>query len=894
MHYPSNDIQVQPTSTHAHIFIQSPDPYVAFLEEHGLNKNPVSVYWQVGTIDGTQGWILHLSVVKHQLSDLVQIVVPFLLDHGIAFKLPQNMDMARFINEGATGYENLGKMICVYPAEDRQAAAIATKLIQLTEAFRGPAIPTDRALGTIVYTRYGVFNPIIKKNDLGQSIKYLYDAKGVLIADPYHIPFRLPAGVLWPFASIAPPEVSSPEKLIRSTYYPIQTIKRDAKGNVLQALYFRRFWQIRHCIIKEGRKNMMADRHGRDIMDRLRWQCTLHKDLAGVVPLPNLIDFFCDTEKAFLIMERAKGVPLSEWIENRLSGHAWVDIAEQEKMPILATILRVIDAIDRLHSKGYIHRDITATNILVDNSGQITLIDLELAWSERTNTPNPAFKLGTPGFMSPEQARHDTPTIAQDVYSLGALVLNCLTGLFPIKIGQGFDLYHTLLLLTANSDLATLVEQCLAENPEDRPTISAMRSVVDACIDQLGREIRLAPASDSPPVKSLHLNWVIKTAILGMGQEDFLDENRCWLSTDDRSEKEIANYQFNLSVRTGWQEGLTGPLWLTAKLSVCGYSVKSIHDAFEQGWRYVNAQLTDPATESGPGLYNGTAGIALALTVGLRSGLLQPSEQQLYLLGQCFSTPSPFGGLRYGSAGQGIALLAARPWLADEAFEKLLTDCKQEIIVTQLSNGSWSLSSNAGDAAVTLGLSRGVAGIVWFLLAHYSFVKDAATKEAIRKAVQWLSSQKMPTEKSESKSKIEQRNGLPKGGVTPGIMLTYIRAYELLGEAKCKDIAVKWLETLPDRPVIRDYSFYSGLAGLGELYLEAYRVFGDAVWWERAMWIAQLFAHTIQKNGPVAGFWPTGDLINVTMDFFTGNSGIIHFLLRCEHPERISHPFWPS
>jgi len=79
------------------------------------------------------------------------------------------------------------------------------------------------------------------------------------------------------------------------------------------------------------------------------------------------------------------------------------------------------------------------------------------------------------------------------------------------------------------------------------------------------------------------------------------------------------------------------------------------------------------------------------------------------------------------------------------------------------------------------------------------------------------------------------------------------------------------------------------MAALGELYLEAGRVFKSEEWYTRANLIANVFIHTFLKNQEGSGYWNMEERNAPTADFMVGNSGIIHFLARCIYPDKIGY-----
>ena len=139
---------------------------------------------------------------------------------------------------------------------------------------------------------------------------------------------------------------------------------------------------------------------------------------------PNIVRFYSferDDEYFFIVMDYVEGVTLREEMQaqnSRLGNKR------------IATVMRgVCAALEYAHKNGYIHRDIKPTNILVGND-QVFLTDFGIA--RLTGSASSTLgKVGTPGYMSPEQIRGDTTSPASDIYSLGALLYEMTTGARP-------------------------------------------------------------------------------------------------------------------------------------------------------------------------------------------------------------------------------------------------------------------------------------------------------------------------------------------------------------------------------------------------------------------------------------------------------------------------------
>jgi len=85
---------------------------------------------------------------------------------------------------------------------------------------------------------------------------------------------------------------------------------------------------------------------------------------------------------------------------------------------------------DALHGAGMLLRDFTANNLMVLPSGEVRLIDLELAHPFSDGTPA-SWGAGTPGFISPQQATAQPATLTDDYYALGATIAYMATGVAP-------------------------------------------------------------------------------------------------------------------------------------------------------------------------------------------------------------------------------------------------------------------------------------------------------------------------------------------------------------------------------------------------------------------------------------------------------------------------------
>lgn len=173
-------------------------------------------------------------------------------------------------------------------------------------------------------------------------------------------------------------------------------------------------------------------------------------------------------------------------------------VSEAEVVRVLTA---VADALAYAHARGYVHRDVTPSNILFDTEDKPRLTDfgIALAMAMSSRITASGLSVGTSHYMSPEQARGGEVDPRSDIYSLGVVTYEALTGHTPFRGADSFAVAYAHVyepvppLPAALSKWQPLVDRSLAKNPEDRFQDCAAFTAALRRIAFAGRNLDAAP-----------------------------------------------------------------------------------------------------------------------------------------------------------------------------------------------------------------------------------------------------------------------------------------------------------------------------------------------------------------------------------------------------------------
>jgi serine/threonine-protein kinase len=200
-----------------------------------------------------------------------------------------------------------------------------------------------------------------------------------------------------------------------------------------------------------------------------------------------IYDYGEDDEIAYIVMELVNGKTLHEHLSQEVS----YEIREVGEI-----IRQVLDGIGYAHSEGVVHRDLKLSNILINSDGRIKISDFGIARIESSNLTQVGDVLGTPYCMAPEQFLGQDVNALADLYSIGVIAYELLTGIKPFSGNAAAVMQQVLNKRPAdpsklNSRLSplmdTVLQKALAKRREERFQTArefsdAFRAAIDASL----------------------------------------------------------------------------------------------------------------------------------------------------------------------------------------------------------------------------------------------------------------------------------------------------------------------------------------------------------------------------------------------------------------------------
>jgi serine/threonine protein kinase len=178
---------------------------------------------------------------------------------------------------------------------------------------------------------------------------------------------------------------------------------------------------------------------------------------------------------------RSQVYMVMEWVEGRLLRHALREQGTLTQERAIRIAIAIADVLDYIHRNGVVHRDLKPENIMIDGEDHIKLIDFGIAGESgatRLTFGKLSQVMGTPDYISPEQVKGKRGDARADIYALGIILYEMLTGKIPFPGRNPFVSMHNRLVNSPippreidpdiSPELQEILYRALERNPRNR------------------------------------------------------------------------------------------------------------------------------------------------------------------------------------------------------------------------------------------------------------------------------------------------------------------------------------------------------------------------------------------------------------------------------------------
>ena len=204
-------------------------------------------------------------------------------------------------------------------------------------------------------------------------------------------------------------------RILDDRYEIIELIGSGGMANVYKALCHR---LNRYDAVKIMRDETAAN-------TELRRRFCAESQAVAMLSHPNIVSVYDVSHSdnvEYIVMELIEGITLKQYLQKK---------SVLEPAEVLDFTIQIAKALEHAHSKGIIHRDIKPQNIMLLKDGMIKVADFGIASLESDIEENNGEAVGSVHYIAPEQARGQAPDARSDIYSLGIVMYEMLTGKLP-------------------------------------------------------------------------------------------------------------------------------------------------------------------------------------------------------------------------------------------------------------------------------------------------------------------------------------------------------------------------------------------------------------------------------------------------------------------------------
>jgi len=847
------------------------DHFISTLDEEQRNRFVRSGLWWMYRHNPelpAQGWKIHVSADHHDVHDVVDLSLKYLLARGIDFKVALDINIFEMLNLKNMSRGGSGKLITVYPDNDDQFRQCLADLAEILAGKSGAYVLSDARYQDCkaLYFRYGQFLDTHSIDAMGRRVPYILSPAGERISDVRTPVFTKPPWAPWPFPDWTLPERGTGGGLLDGRFRVVEAVQFSNTGGVYKAQDTADGDRI--VVLKEARPGTNPNsREGHDAVDILKreWEFLIRLSDVGLFPKP--IRIFREWEHTFVAEEFIEGTDIRTlMLEHSPLVRLRFDTARSQAY--LRMFLKIFQglatAVAAAHRRNVVLGDLSPANLLVrPDTFDVTVLDLEAGRLVESGVADRHLQgpvdLYTPGYSRSRGAGHLSST-ADDLLGVAATMAYFI---FPIMAmsylrADVFALYREFI-----SDLGwpSEIHDLITGLHDGTTTLDAVITVVSDP-DPLVARVQVRRR---PPVEESQLRLPEVEERLAAFVVESADIERPTLFPVEP----FAHITNPLSLGFG----ASGVLYA---LSACGRQL-------EPGWEHwLRDQLAALDIREYPvGLMTGLAGIAWAAD-GI--GLHTESDHLMTLANQLGSATDDYT-FYYGLAGLGMTNLHFYTRRNSSRYLDAAEICAKELCAQAHHDGPhvYWLNDFAKDGPLT-GLGYGQAGAAMFLLRMYQVTKDetylrtgeAALGGEIANAVDW------------GDDAITFRDD--------GTLLPYVE----VGSAGVAQVLLRYGQFDTAERVLRGLrrhymvmpGYMFGMAGIIDAMLDAEVMLGDPSYRTTALrqfdYVRRIFLFEPPARTDAAGDCgrlpplavPGEALLRCTCDYGTGSAGVLRVVHR--------------
>lgn len=786
-----------------------------------------------------EGWKIHVSANLKNIEDILIKVVCYLDQTNVAFKVVRSRELYRLTSQKAFPREMYGKFITIYPETKRQFSSIIKGLYKFLQGYKGPRVLSDKRYKDcmVLYYRYGGINPICEIDTLGKQKTYIKDGKGNLIEDirrPYYEPVPF---IKEPFKQ----EKKESSRLFKE-YRVTDVLDFKNSGGIYIA---NRIRDGKECVIKEARPYTALANEYMDAVSMRQREVDVLKRLKETKFVPELIDYYFDSEHFFLIEEYIVGQTLYEYV---MFKNAIVRNGESQDVVnyvnnLMSIFSNIVSFLEVVEQNGMIMTDLSLDNIMILEDGSIKVIDLEGC------IRNGEDGVVTKHINNIKEKKQECMQI-----ELGKLLFFAFLGkgeLLEVSENLFFVFWENLRQeYEFPMVLYELVEKCFKNEYEDLAEIhSCIRSVIRQLSEMPILKVRKKDYSQDnfkETIKSLYRGILFsknKTMISNYPNVPFLD-----------NENNVSNGSLGIE-----------------------YALNSVDSALNN--LQESMRMNTEKQNSLPGLYTGISGeIWVLCEQGYYNEARELEKNHLREYWRECNDPSMYSGL----TGIGITYL------------KLFIDYKDDIYREQAFEIEEKISQLlVGDEVDSVGYKFGKTGLSLFYLYLYRVSKRKSFLEFGRKLL--LGDINRLVYRDDGKIDLpgeEEFKASPyflEG--TAGLLSVLLRYIIETNDKDFIELANKLAQGIMYKQVLSATLFY-GMAGIGNTLIDAYKVLGNPIYLEEAYRMANVCS--LYKVEIAKHCYLVPDVFNqkLSADFGYGAAGVMLFLDRIMNIEKKNFCFF--